>query len=234
VNHLEAEMSHFTQLLCIDLIDAFRTGRTDLTAARESLRHGLHNIDSEAFSYGGYADAGEVLLTLTQTDLSFSKRQVVCGNNHIYKPWKNRTNMLLYMSTRTYQSTQEWVDNYIQPFGWQCTICHTDLQTVVQFTRFPKFFLLYVPINALTEIDRRINLTVNDDQKPYDLKAVIYFGEGHFILQILGDQVNYIYDGIKNGVPLQASSQPNETESVMYYDNKKAAVLLYVQTRLSV
>ncbi|KAF5347665.1 hypothetical protein D9758_014859 [Tetrapyrgos nigripes] len=227
VNHFEIEMSHFTQILSMDLLDAFRSGITDLTAARENVRCGLHNIDSEAFSYGQYADAGEVLLALTQSDLSFSRSQVICTNNHVHKPWKNRTNMLLYMSTRMYQSTQQWVDNFVQPFGWQCQICHTELQTVIEFTRFPKFFLLYVPINASMEIDRMINLTVNGNQKPYDLKAIIYFGEEHFILRIFSNQAEYIYDGIKNGVPHKASILVNGTESVTYYDNKKAAVLLY-------
>ncbi|KAF5372512.1 hypothetical protein D9758_005259 [Tetrapyrgos nigripes] len=197
VNHFEIEMSHFTQILSMDLLDAFRSGITDLTAARENVRRGLHNIDSEAFFYGQYADAGEVLLALTQSDLSFSRSQVICTNNHVHKPWKNRTNMLLYMSTRMYQSTQQWVDNFVQPFGWQCQICHTELQTVIEFTRFPKFFLLYVPINASMEIDRMINLTVNGNQKPYDLKAIIYFGEEHFILRIFSNQAEYIYDGIK-------------------------------------
>ncbi|KAF5344365.1 hypothetical protein D9758_013250 [Tetrapyrgos nigripes] len=205
VNHFEIEMSHFTQILSMDLLDAFRSGITDLTAARENVRHGLHNIDSEAFSYGQYADAGEVLLALTQSDLSFSRSQVICTNNHVHKPWKNRTNMLLYMSTRMYQSTQQWVDNFVQPFGWQCQICHTELQTVIEFTRFPKFFLVYVPINASMEIDRMINLIVNGNQKPYDLKAIIYFGEEHFILHIFSNQAEYIYDGIKNGVPHKAS-----------------------------
>ncbi|KAF5345450.1 hypothetical protein D9758_013654 [Tetrapyrgos nigripes] len=227
VNHFEIEMSHFTQILSMDLLDAFRSGITDLTAARENVRRGLHNIDSEAFSYGQYADAGEVLLALTQSDLSFSRSQVICTNNHVHKPWKNRTNMLLYMSTRMYQSTQQWVDNFVQPFGWQCQICHTELQTVIEFTRFPKFFLLYVPINASMDIDRMINLTVNGNQKPYDLKAIIYFGEEHFILRIFSNQAEYIYDGIKNGVPHKASILVNGTESVTYYDNKKAAVLLY-------
>jgi hypothetical protein len=121
------------------------------------------------------------------------------------------------------------LDNYTQPFGWKCQTCHTDLQTIVEFIRFPEFFLLYIPINVSTQIDKFVNLTVNQQQRPYHLKAVIYFGEGHFILRTFNDGGDYIYDGMKNGLPQKVGTPISESDTVAYYEGKKAATMLYIK-----
>ncbi|KAF5366432.1 hypothetical protein D9758_009766 [Tetrapyrgos nigripes] len=225
----QTEASHFIQILSTELTSAFQSNVVDLARTRESLRLGLHHIDSNAFPYGEYADAGEVLLELTQSDMPFSKRTVVCNNEHVFKPWKDRKNMVLYTSTQAYHSTQEWLDNYIQPFGWKCQTCHTDLQTIVEFIRFPEFFLLYIPINVSTQIDKFVNLTVNQQQRPYHLRAVIYFGDGHFILRTFNDEGDYIYDGMKNGLPQKVGTPIGENDTIADYEGKKAATLLYIK-----
>ncbi|KAF5348958.1 hypothetical protein D9758_014201 [Tetrapyrgos nigripes] len=224
-----AESDNFSSILMNELSATFQSNSSNYADIRDQIRRELSILDPDAFPAGAYADTSDVLHELMRSVSPTTKRTVVCYNSHFSLRERTQHNLLLTRSTGSYQSTQDCVSHFVEPWADQCPSCHSDMLRKYTFQRFPKFFLMSIPYECDMEIQNIIHVPQGAESRQYHIDGIIYFGNDHFITRMFDGANEWVYDGIGTGIPTKLSPDfQAHSNALEFFAHKKAVVVLYV------
>ncbi|KAG5221681.1 ATP-dependent DNA helicase [Salix suchowensis] len=197
------EFLEMSDPLFVTLIKSFQNvqyNQARLTDLREYMRQCLQIQHPDEFEYGRYASITSLLNVLFTAKDNVVNLQYECGAGHLGTRLQTaKCSFIISLGADTHDSVKAWVSNMGTATRCLCLVCSEPI-ICKHVYEVPPYFLAFEFSGRPMYLDRKINLTVQNNTIPYFLKCIVYYGRSHFIGRYIDHRHRtWIYDGMSNG-----------------------------------
>ncbi|KDR66273.1 hypothetical protein GALMADRAFT_81092, partial [Galerina marginata CBS 339.88] len=234
-----SDINFWTDELCaignqfiIDLVNGFvevNSNFRTIESVRDDVRRKLEIFNPRDLQFGHFAAIDDVFKVILGSEAPVRTSSYICANNHVRR-LNSHSNFVVMSGARSHISTSSWASGPNEETAHLCHRCGYEVYIKHEFLVLPSILVFDFSGHHLN-IDPTIQITHNGSNYRFRLAGIIYFGQAHFISQIiLQDGQVWLHDGITTGRNMTYKGLITPNPADLYTsENKTAVCAIYIK-----